>query len=82
MTSCDLLGQSLHFRKVWQVIHHFGVLFFCNLGTSKTVISEFVTTANIVTPYLSPYGYPSDAPGAQENLRTKKALLSIGEFLI
>ena len=27
---------------------------FCNLGTSKTVISNFVTTVNIVTPYLSP----------------------------
>jgi hypothetical protein len=26
---------------------------FCNLGTSKTVISNFVTTANIATPYLS-----------------------------
>jgi len=28
---------------------------FCNLGTSKTVILKFVTTVNIVTPYLSPY---------------------------
>jgi hypothetical protein len=39
---------------------------FCNLGTSKTVISKFVTTANIVTPYLSPYGYPNDVPGGQK----------------
>ena len=29
---------------------------FCNLDTSKTVISKFVTTANIGTPYLSRYG--------------------------
>ena len=29
---------TLRFGKVWQVICHFGVLFFCNLGTSKTDI--------------------------------------------
>ena len=29
---------------------------FCNLGTPKTVISNFVTTRQIETPYLSPYG--------------------------
>ena len=28
---------------------------FCNVGTSKTVILKFVTTVNIVTPYISPY---------------------------
>ena len=39
---------------------------FCNLGTSKTVISKFITMANIVTPYLSPYGYPNDVPGGQK----------------
>jgi hypothetical protein len=47
---------------------------FCNLGTSKTVISKFVTTANIVTPYLSPYGYPNDVPGGQKMVEdTKKS---------
>jgi len=30
---------------------------FCNLGTSKTVILKFVTTVNIVTPYLSFFWY-------------------------
>jgi hypothetical protein len=48
---------------------------FCNLGTSKTVISKFVTTANIVTPYLSPYGYPNDVPGGQKMVADKKSLI-------
>ena len=53
----------LRFGKVWQVIRHFEVLFFAiYLGTSKTIISKFVTTANIVTPYLSQYGYPNNVP--------------------
>ena len=39
---------------------------FCNLGTSKTVISKFVTTANIVTPYFPPYGHPNDVPVGQK----------------
>ena len=56
---------------------------FCNLGTSKTVISKFVTTANIVTPYLSPYGYPNDVPGGQKNSRRQKTLADkcINSFL-
>ena len=41
---------------------------FCNLGTSKTVILKFVTTVNIVTPYLSPYGYPNNVPGGQKSV--------------
>ena len=42
---------------------------FCNLGTSKTVISKFVTTANIVTPYLSQiYGHPNDVPVGQKSV--------------
>ena len=45
---------------------------FCNLGTSKTVISKFVTTANIVTPYLSPYGHPNNVSMGQKST-TKKA---------
>jgi hypothetical protein len=45
---------------------------FCNLGTSKTVILVFVTTVNIVTPYLSPYGYPNNVPVGQKNSTQKK----------
>jgi hypothetical protein len=43
---------------------------FCNLGTSETVICHH---ANIVSPYISPYGYPNDVPGGQKsNEETKK----------
>ena len=49
---------------------------FCNLGTSKTIISKFVTTANIVTPYLSPYGHPNNVPGGQKNSRRKKVFVN------
>jgi hypothetical protein len=45
---------------------------FCNLGTPKTVLSNFITTANIVTPYLSPYGYPNDVPGGQKMVEETK----------
>jgi hypothetical protein len=58
---------TLRFGKVWQVIRHFGVLFFCNLGTPKTVISNFVTSRQIETPYISPYDYPNNVPGGQKN---------------
>jgi len=44
---------TLRFGKVWLVIRLSGIVF-CNLGTSKTVILQFVTTVNIVTPYFSP----------------------------
>ncbi len=44
---------------------------FCNLGTSKTVL-KFVTTVNIVTPYLSPYGYPNDVPVGQKMVEETK----------
>jgi hypothetical protein len=55
---------------------------FCNLGTSKTVIIKFVTTVNIVTPYLSPYGYPNDVPGGQKMVeQTKKSLTKMYLFL-
>ena len=46
----------------------------CNLGTPKTVISNFVTTRQIETPYLSPYGYPNNGPGGQKSVeQTKKS---------
>ena len=53
---------------------------FCNLGTPKTVISNFVTSRQIETPYLSPYGYPNNVPVGQNSVehekksRTKKNL--------
>jgi hypothetical protein len=62
------LGTSL------QQNHNEGIVF-CNLGTSKTVISKFVTTANIVTPYLSPYGYPNDVPVGQKSVEQTKKLV-------
>jgi hypothetical protein len=48
---------------------------FCNLGTPKTVISNFVTSRQTETPYLSLYGYPNNVPGGQKNSRMKKTRL-------
>jgi hypothetical protein len=31
-------------------------------------VLKFVTTVNIVTPYLSPYGYPNEIPVGQKSL--------------
>jgi len=45
---------------------------FCNLGTPKTVISNFVTSWEIETPYLSPYGYPNNVPVGQKMVEHKK----------
>jgi len=53
----------------------FGVLFFAiYLGTSKTDILKFVTTVNIVTPYLSPCNsdHPNNVPGGQKSVEEKK----------
>ena len=43
---------------------------FCYLGTPKTVISNFVPTRQIETPYSSPckYGYPNDVPVGQKKV--------------
>jgi hypothetical protein len=62
---------ALRFGKVWQVIRHFGVIVFCNLSTPKTVISNFVTTLQIETPYSSPCKY-DDYPNGYSLGRTKK----------
>ena len=66
---------TLRFGKVWQVIRHFGVLFFCDLGTPKTIISNFITTRQIETPYSSPceYDHPNDVTMGQKIRRTKKS---------
>jgi hypothetical protein len=51
---------------------------FCNLDTFKTVISNFVTVANIATPYFPrKYGYPNDVPGGQKMVEEKKNQLHI-----
>jgi hypothetical protein len=44
----------------------------CNLGTPKTVISNFVTSQQIETPYLSPYGYPNKVPAGQKSVEEEK----------
>ena len=49
-----------------------GIVFY-NLGISKTFLLKFVTTVNIVTPYLSPYGHPNNVPGGQKSIAQKKS---------
>ncbi len=70
---------TLLFVKVWQVIRLSGYCFLQNLGTSKTVILKFVTTVNIVTPYLSPCNsdHPNNVPVGQQNSSRKKSLAQI-----
>ena len=48
---------------------------FCSLGITKTVISNFVTSRQIETLYLSPsYGYPNNVPVGQKMVDdTKKS---------
>jgi hypothetical protein len=63
---------------LWQSVagnSTFRSIIFCNLGTPKTVISNFVTTRQIETPYSSPckYGYLKNVPVGQKNLSSKKA---------
>jgi hypothetical protein len=41
---------------------------FCNLDTAKTDIKK----VNIVTPYISPYGYPNNVPVGQKSRGDKK----------
>jgi hypothetical protein len=31
-------------------------------------VLQFVTTVNIVTPYISRYGYPNNVPGGQKSV--------------
>jgi hypothetical protein len=54
---------------------------FCNLGTSKTVISKFVTTANIVTQYFSPCGHPNNVPGGQKSVSHEKKVSHKNELI-
>ena len=54
---------------------------FCNLGTPKPVISNFVTSRQIETPYLSPYGYPNNVPGGQKSVSDEKKLDHTNELI-
>ena len=67
---------TLRSGKVWQVIRHFGVLFFCNLGTPKTVFSKLVTTRQIETPYFPHVNMtkPTMFPGDKKASIMKKSL--------
>ena len=50
---------------------------FCNLGTFKTIISKFVTTANIVTTYIFPIWSPRQCSRwtkTKKRLARKKSL--------
>jgi hypothetical protein len=48
----------------------------CNLGTPKSVISKFVTTQQIDTPYSSPcnYDHPNNVPMGQKSVSHEKSL--------
>ena len=48
---------------------------FCNLGTPKTVISNFVTSRQIDDPISFPIWLPNNVPGGQKNLGRKKVFL-------
>ncbi len=45
------------------------------LCTPKTDIPNFVTSRQIKTPYLSPYGYPNNVPGGQKMVEDTKKVL-------
>ncbi len=64
------LPLTCAYATLWQSVagnSTFRGIVFCNLGTPKTVISNFVTSRQIETPYLSPYGYPNNIPGGQKS---------------
>ncbi len=66
---------TLHFGKVWQEIRHFGELYFAIQVPLKTVISNFITTRQIDTPYssLCKYDHFNDDPSGQKIPGTKKS---------
>ena len=69
------LPLTYAYATLWQSVagnSTFRGIVFCNLGTSKTVILKLVTTVNIVTPYLSPYGYPNNVPVGQKSIEQTK----------
>jgi hypothetical protein len=69
------LPLTYTYATLWQSVagnSTFRGIVFCNLGNPKTVISNFVTSRQIETPYLSPYGYSNNVPVGQKNSSTKK----------
>ena len=70
------LPLTYAYATLWQSVagnSTFRGIVFCNyLGNPKTVISNFVTSRQIETPYLSPYGYPNDVPVGQKMVEEKK----------
>jgi hypothetical protein len=72
------LPLTYAYATLWQIVAgnstFRGIVFF-NLGTPKTVISNFVTSRQIDTPYISPYGYPNDVPLGQKMIGDKKVFL-------
>jgi hypothetical protein len=71
------LPLTYAYATLWQSVagnSTFRGIVFCNSGTPKTVISNFVTSRQIETPYISPYGYPNDVPVGQKMVEeTKKS---------
>jgi hypothetical protein len=52
------LPLTYAYATLWQSVagnSPFWGIVFCNLGTSKTVISNFVTTRQILFPYILPH---------------------------
>ena len=74
------LPLTYAYATLWQSVagnSTFRGIVYCNLGTPKTVISNFVPTRQIDTPYSSPskYGYPSNVPIGQKNSSRQKSQL-------
>jgi Cdc6-like AAA superfamily ATPase len=72
------LPLTYAYATLWQSVagnSTFQGIVYCNLGTPKTVISNFVTT-QIETPYSSPckYDYPNDVPVGQKSVEQTKNL--------
>jgi hypothetical protein len=64
---------TLRFGKVWQVIRHFGVLFFAILVPLKQLFQISSPLGKYCTPY-SKYDHPNNVPVGQKNSRMKKSL--------
>ena len=61
------------YTALWQSVagnSTFWGISFCNLGTPKTVISNFVTMWQIEAPYSSPckYDHPNNVPVGQKSI--------------
>ena len=71
------LPLTYTYATLWQSVagnSTFRGIVFCNLGNPKTVISNFVTSQQIETPYISPYGYPNNVLVGQKSVEQTKKL--------